>query len=118
MANLVQVRRQLGDRVGRDVLLLSITLDPERDTPDVLGEYARRLGAGDGWYFLTGRPQDVEALRRALGVTDPDPVIDRDRSQHSGLLVYGNDSVDRWSAIPALLRPELIVRAVQRLTAR
>src|SRR5206468_12670449 len=48
-ANLVKVQRVLGRRVGRDVVMLSISLDPDHDTPPVLREYARLYGVQPGW---------------------------------------------------------------------
>jgi len=47
-ARLMKVKRILGDRVGRDVFLYSITIDPERDTPEVLKEYAEKFQIGPG----------------------------------------------------------------------
>src|SRR5262249_49959138 len=58
--HLVEVQKALGERAGRDVTMLSISLDPERDTPEVLRGYAAAHGAGPGWYFLTGRRDDIE----------------------------------------------------------
>src|SRR3989442_8677148 len=53
-ANLAAVQRALGDRVGRDIFMYSITLKPEEDTPKVLQEYAKSNGAKPGWLSLTG----------------------------------------------------------------
>jgi protein SCO1 len=53
--NLVRLQKALGDRLGREVFIYSITLDPEHDTPAVLKEYARTHGAKPGWTFLTGK---------------------------------------------------------------
>jgi protein SCO1 len=113
-AHLVQVQKLLGDRAGRDVTFLSITLDPQHDTPEVLSRYARAYGAGRGWQFLTGRRDDIERLRRALGVRDPDPVVDADRSQHVGLVILGNEPKGRWRAISALSHPVRIRQAIDR----
>src|SRR5215204_4055415 len=55
-ANLVRVQRLLGGRVGRDVFLYSITVEPERDTPRALAAFAEGQGVGPGWLFLTGKP--------------------------------------------------------------
>jgi protein SCO1/2 len=114
-ANLVGVQRALGARVGRDVLMLSVTLDPARDTPAVLAHYAELLGVQPGWLFLTGEEEDIQLLRRKFGVTDPDPAIDSDRTRHGGIVVYGNEVTGRWAALPALMRPELIAEAVLRI---
>lgn len=85
---------------------LSLTLDPETDTPEVLDDYAREAGTGPEWLFLTGKLEDIESIRFRLGIYDPDPVVDRDRTQHSGLVVLGNEPTRRWLALPALAPPE------------
>ena len=66
-ATFSQMRRDLGEEAGR-VRLVSITIDPEHDTPAVLAEYAKRFDAAPGWSFLTGSPQDVERVLRAFDV--------------------------------------------------
>src|SRR5437588_12766120 len=65
-ANLAHVQRLLGERAGRDVLMYSITVDPERDTPRVLSEFADTHGVGPGWLFLTGTPDTINMLRGRL----------------------------------------------------
>jgi protein SCO1/2 len=112
--SLLQVQKALGQRAGRDITFLSISLDPAHDTPEVLRAFARAQGVGPGWYFLTGVPRDVEQLRRKLGVYDLDPVVDADRSQHAGLLVLGNEPRGRWKAISALSKPVRIRQAIER----
>jgi protein SCO1 len=47
-ARLVQVQRLLGDRMGRDIFFYSLTIDPKRDTPEVLSAYAKKFGVGPG----------------------------------------------------------------------
>lgn len=111
-ANLIRVQHALGERVGRDIFLYSFTLQPELDTPAALKDYASRHHTGAGWAFLTGKPEDLERIRRRLGFFDPDPVVDRDKSKHTGLLRYGNVALDRWGACPALATPEQIARSL------
>ena len=113
--NLVKVQAALGERVGRDVFMYSITLDPATDTPEALKRYAQKVGAGPGWTFLTGKEEAIEKLRRKLGVYNRDAAIDADKTQHGGLVVYGNDAIGRWAAISGLKKPEVIVRAVLRV---
>ncbi len=108
-ANLRRVQLALGDRAGREVYMYSLTLKPREDTPDVLRRYARRHGIEPGWLFLTGSADDIELLRRRLGFTDPDPVVDADTSSHIGMVVLGNEPLQRWMACPALTEPALIV---------
>lgn len=111
-ANLARVQRALGERAGRDVFIYSITVQPKTDTPAVLKAYARAFGAGPGWLFLTGRQKDIEMVRRRLGLVDPDPDLDGRKDTHTGMLVFGNDAIDRWAACPALSDPKLIVRSL------
>ena len=68
-----------------------------------------------GWLFLTGAKADIEALRRNLGYVDLDPVRDRDRSQHIGMVRYGIEPLERWAGCPSLSQPRTIVRFITRL---
>lgn len=111
-ANLVRVQQLLGDRVGRDIFMLSISLRPEHDTPQVLQEHVAMHGIGPGWTFLTGRRSDVEILRRRFGVVDPDPRLDADPSNHTGMIRIGDVPRERWLACPGRLPAPLIVRSI------
>ncbi len=110
--NLVRVQQLLGQRVGKDIFMYSITLRPEQDTPEDLADYAEMHGVEPGWTFLTGAPQDVERLRYALGFYDPDPKVDKQAARHVGMVRIGNDAFDRWSMAPALALPEQIVSSI------
>ncbi len=101
LVNMVRAHKLLGDRMGREVFMYSITLDPRQDTPQVLARHAELLGAGVGWTFLTGQDADIQRLRRALGFVDRDPEVDRDLRSHTGMLRAGNDALNRWTACPA-----------------
>jgi protein SCO1/2 len=114
-ANLVRVQKALGDRLGQNIFMYSLTLDPTHDTPEVLHDYARMYGARPGWTLLTGKPDDLEHLRVKLGFRDSDPAVDRDRGQHIGVIRYGNDSLNRWSACPALASVDEIMRELASL---
>lgn len=62
-ANLRRVEDALGDRFGRDVYFISITIDPEYDTPEHLKEYAEAFRVDlSGWVFLTGEPDTVDQV--------------------------------------------------------
>jgi len=110
--NLLHVQELLGPRVGRDIFMYSITLWPEVDTPEFLRAYADQYGIGRGWRLLTGMPHHIERLRRRLGFARFDPELDRITEDHTGMLRYGNEALDRWGAAPALSRPEWIVKAI------
>jgi protein SCO1/2 len=116
-ANLLKVQRllearlgpRLGPRLWQDVRILSISVDPETDTPAVLKEYASRYQVGPGWYFLTGKKPEVDALLAKLGGQDPD------KNRHSGMLLIGNDAARSWHKVFAMSEPADIENAVEKL---
>ena len=99
IARMREVQDVLGERMGRDIFFLSITLEPKKDTPKILKEYADNFHPKPGWSFLTGKPADVEKLRRALGYVDWDPKVDKDLASHSGMARYGDDKLNRWGGV-------------------
>lgn len=117
IANLRKVQDLLGDRMGRDVFFYSITLQPEMDTPQVLKEYAEAFEVKPGWLFLTGKPADIDRLRRAQGFADADPERDKDLSNHIGMARYGNDRLERWGGVSVNSQPYNIASIFQWLTA-
>jgi protein SCO1/2 len=111
-ANLVKVQKILGDRLGKDIFMYSISLKPEEDTPAVLRDYADAYKVTKGWSFLTGAPADVETLRRKLGFTDPDPALDAVKSSHIGNVRYGNESLQLWGSCPGLSKASWIAESI------
>ena len=101
-SHLVRLHSEFGAAVGRDVMFLSVTLDPGTDSQEVLHRYWEAFGSHEGWLYLRGDYEEVELLRRRMGVYDLDPIIDADKTQHGGILTFGNDATDRWAALPAL----------------
>jgi cytochrome oxidase Cu insertion factor (SCO1/SenC/PrrC family)/cytochrome c2 len=89
-ARVAQLEDKLGDMVGREVFLISMTVDPKTDTPERLKEYAERFGAGPGWSFVTGKPEDIRAINYKFG--DRSGVI----SEHRNEIVMGNDATGEW----------------------
>jgi protein SCO1 len=111
--NLVKVQELLGDRMGRDVFMLSFTLKPEEDTPSNMAHYAHMHKVKPGWSFLTGSPTDMELIRRKLGFTDPDPVVDKDKANHIGFIKYGNEPLQRWGGCSGMSKPTWIVKTLR-----
>ena len=114
-ANLLQVQDMLGERVGRDVFMYSITLQPELDNSAGLKRYAERHGIGSGWKFLTGDPADIELLRYKLGFFDREAGLDDVKENHTGMVRIGNDAVNRWSMAPSLAEPRQIMATINHL---
>ncbi|WP_137819400.1 SCO family protein [Pseudomonas sp. 2FG] len=114
-ANLRLVQKLLGARAGRDVFMYSISLQPEVDTPQILKAYVEQHHVGPGWWFLTGAPADIEQLRFSLGFYSPDPLVDGNKANHSGMLRIGNDAYQRWTMAPALADPEQILATINHV---
>jgi protein SCO1/2 len=109
--NLVRVQRLLGERVGSDVFMYSITTDPLHDSPEVLAAFADELGVGPGWLFLTGKPSVMEGLLGRIFVGPHEHVA---AGPHAGprcsraLVRYGNTVNGAFGSFPATVRPEFI----------
>lgn len=116
-ANLMRVQEALSDQLGRDVFMYSLTLRPELDDAAALQDYVQRYAIPKGWTFLTGRPAEVDLIRRRLGFYNDDPVLDADLSRHTGMVRIGNELLDRWAMCPALASPKQIARAILHLRA-
>ncbi len=114
--NLVKVQKLLreryGARFGREIVMYSLTLKPEQDSPEVLSKYAVAHGVGPGWLFVTGKPEDMEQLRRHLGYVDLDPQVDKAKLSHTGNVRYGNEARTIWSACPGLSKPAAIAESI------
>lgn len=111
-ANLRAVQETLGKRVGRDVFMYSLTLQPELDTPEALRDYARKFDIQPGWTLLTGKREDMDLIRRKLGFAKNDPEEDADLKQHTGMIRIGNERYDRWLMAPALGSSRQIVTKI------
>jgi protein SCO1/2 len=109
-AKLRQVQRVLGERVGKDVFFYSISIDPQHDTPETLSDYAENYNAGPGWLFLTGKKEDVDQIRRKLGVQNrpgSDPL-----TGHSTTLTMGNEATGQWMIDSTMDDPKYIAAMV------
>ncbi len=110
--NLKRVQDLFGKRMGRDIFIYSFTLKPKEDTVASLRHYAHMHHVKPGWTFLTGSVADMELLRRKLGYVDPDPEVDKDKSNHIGVIKYGNEPLQRWGGCPGMSKPAWIVKSV------
>lgn len=107
-ANLARAQELLQKR-GERVTILTITVDPENDTPPVLKRFAQKFKAGAGWSFLTGTPGNVAAVLKRLGGLAARP------SEHSAKLLIGDTSTGMWVKTVATEQPEVIAHLVQHL---
>ena len=106
-ARMAEVQRLLGDRMGRDIFFLSISIDPEKDTPKVLKAYSEKFGVGPGWLFLTGKKEDIKVLTRKLGLSRSSDAFSKDG--HASSLMLGNDPNGQWMRNSAVDNPRFLV---------
>jgi protein SCO1 len=111
-ANLARVQKYLGERVGRDIVMLSISVDPTTDTPAVLKKFADAFKAQSGWYFLTGEKKNVDWVLYKLGG------YVEDKQQHTGVLIIGNEATGEWMKVMAMANPEEIANSAIKLAAK
>lgn len=110
--NLVMAQKILGERVGRDIFMYSLTLSPEKDTPAALKHYATMHGVKPGWLFLTGKPDEIEGLRRSLGFSTGNLKLDKDKANHIGMVKYGNERREWWGMVPGKAKPTWIAESI------
>jgi protein SCO1/2 len=73
-AKMAALQNDLGRLFGPEVFFVSISVDPERDTPEVLTRYAQAHGANlDGWAFVTGTPDEIRTVTRQYGIYTKEP---------------------------------------------
>ena len=113
-ARMVQLQKQLGNRVGKDIFFYSITIDPEHDTPAVLKEYAAKYHVGPGWLFLTGKEADIKLISKRLGL-DQLPT-GNDPDGHMPSLLIGNEASGIWMRNSALDNTKFIANKIEQLT--
>ena len=110
--NLKMLQEQLKHRVGRDMFMYSITVDPKRDSVEMLKNYAEVHGVGPGWLFLRAEPKDTEILRRHLGFYDRNPARDANQANHAGMVRFGNEPRQLWGTTSGLATPRAMARAI------
>jgi protein SCO1 len=102
-ARLARMQQLLGDRMGKDIFFISISIDPEHDTPAALKAYGHKYNAGPGWIFLTGQQADIDMLSKKLGLWT-DPSLSQDG--HTPMLLIGNEATGQWTQTSALDNPK------------
>ena len=105
--NMEKVQEALGERVGRDVFLVSISVDPLTDTPARLKEYAQKFHARKGWTFLTGKKENVDWALYKVGQY----VASKD--DHTTIWIIGNEATGLWKKAFGLAKTEELTAVVE-----
>lgn len=108
-ARLLRVQKAFKGRLGKDVFMYSITLDPENDDPEALREHAEAFGVGPGWLFLTGEPSELDLIRHKLGERS------RYLAEHRMDAVLGNDTTGEWQRMSIFGDIERTVQALNEM---
>jgi protein SCO1/2 len=111
-ASFQQVQQQLGPKRS-NVRLVSISIDPENDTPAKLKEYAEKLNAGPHWKLLTGSLENSIAVQRAFGV------YAGDKMNHKPLtFLKAKKSEKSWVRLEGLSDAKGIISELDKLAAK
>jgi len=105
--NLERIQDWLGDRLGKDVHMMSISVDPETDTVPLLKQYSKRYHARPGWYFLGGKKENVELALKKIGQ------FVQQRDDHSSIMIVGNLRTGLWKKAFALGKIEELIQIVE-----
>lgn len=105
------LQQRLGDRVGREVSLISVTVDPLRDTPLRLKEFAAQYKAGPGWSFLTGSKQAVDEVLTVFGVYTPN------FADHPAVVLVGDPRSGEWTRFFGFPGSDQIMARIKLLQA-
>ncbi len=105
-ATFARVQRELGVRAGRDVQLISISVDPVTDTPERLKAWGEKFKAGPGWTFVTGSKPQIDELLRALAASTAK------REDHSPMVLVGNDAAGQWRRAYGIAAPGKLVQLI------
>ena len=108
-ANLARVQSYLAEHMDKEVVMISISVDPETDTPDVLRNYAAKFKTKPGWYFLTGEKRNVDWVLYKLG-----GYVEQ-KQQHNSLLIIGTEATGEWMKVNAMGSPSEIASLVTKL---
>ena len=104
-----RLQELLGDRLGDDVVLVSVSVDPAVDTPERLAVWSDRFGRRPGWTLLTGPKLEVDRLLKALQVFTPDKV------DHAPIALVGDPERGIWQRAYGLASPQQMVDLVDGL---
>jgi protein SCO1 len=108
-ATFARLQKEMGDKVGKDVHLISISVDPVTDTPERLKAWGAKFKAGPGWTFVTGEKQEMDKLLNALGAA-----VSK-REDHSPALIIGNDSKGVWTRTYGLAKISQIMGVIHNV---
>ncbi|MEJ2618967.1 MAG: SCO family protein [Candidatus Thiodiazotropha sp.] len=109
-ASFHQVQKILGDEVG-SLSMVSITIDPDYDTPEQLMEYSKRFKAGDQWNFYTGSYNDIVSVEKAFDI------FRGSKMNHEPITLIRGQGGKHWTRIDGLASAEDIVKEYKKVVS-
>ena len=106
-----QLQDLLGDRQGREVILISLTLDPARDIPRRMKKEAKKFGAKPGWYYLSGKKQNVDEVLRGLDAYFVD------FEEHPPMALIGDGKTGTWRRFTGFPQAKHLLAMIDELKA-
>lgn len=110
-ATFARLQKEMGDKIGKDVHLISISVDPVTDTPERLKAWGAKFKAGPGWTFVTGEKQEMDKLLTAFGAA-----VSK-REDHTPAMIIGNDSKGVWTRTYGLAKIPQIIGVINDVIA-
>ncbi|MCA1565329.1 MAG: SCO family protein [Acidobacteria bacterium] len=107
-----KVQQELGERVGRDIELISVSVDPTTDVPQRLKEFSAKFKAAPGWTFVTGSKPEIDQLLGALGAATAD------KNDHTPMLLIGNDAAGYWTRTYGLAPAATLVKVINEAASK
>lgn len=111
-ANFASVQRKMLQRGEKNLHLISVTVDPENDTPARLKTYSEMFNAQPGWTFVTGSRSQLELLWNAFSITAGNKL------DHSPTVAIGNDARHEWIFASGLNSPEKLSKVIDSVLDR
>lgn len=101
---LSRLAKELGDRMGKDVVFVSVSVDPQRDTPPQMKVWGEKFHIGPGWALVSGKKDDIEALLKSFGL-----YVDMQR--HQSALIIGNQR-QGWVRVSSWASPARLAQVI------
>lgn len=107
---LAQVAKLLGPRLGKDVMIVSISVDAENDTPARMKDWGEKFHIGPGWTLLSGRRAEVDTLLKSLGL------FVELRQRHQSALMVGSTATG-WVRISSWTPSEKLAKLAESMSS-
>jgi len=106
-----ELQERLGDRIGKEIAMISVSVDPLRDTPARLKQFAAQYSAGPGWRFVTGTTQAVDEVLTAFNVST------RNFADHPAIVLVGDPRTGAWTRFYGFPGADRILSRMTQLQA-